>query len=99
MVSLKRVSSLTWDISSQEIKKALFSFGDDKLLGLDSYTLFFFKKSWGTSKVILWELPKNSSHQDLFLTITWSLLRHRCLDTYLPLEIIDLFLVEMYSTK
>ncbi|XP_022846184.1 uncharacterized protein LOC111368907 [Olea europaea var. sylvestris] len=46
LVSLEQGSSLTWDISSQEIKEALFSIGDDKSPGLDGYASYFFKKAW-----------------------------------------------------
>ena len=32
--------------SSDDINSALFSIGNDKALGLDGYSAFFFKKAW-----------------------------------------------------
>ncbi|XP_022845369.1 uncharacterized protein LOC111368375 [Olea europaea var. sylvestris] len=46
LVSLEQASTLTRDITTQEIKDALFSIGDDKSPGPDGYTSCFFKKSW-----------------------------------------------------
>ncbi|XP_022849889.1 uncharacterized protein LOC111371978 [Olea europaea var. sylvestris] len=39
-------TSLTRDVSEQEIKDALFSIGDDKSPGPDGYTSCFFKEAW-----------------------------------------------------
>lgn len=33
-------------VTCDEIKKAMFSIGDDKALGLDGYTSAFFKNTW-----------------------------------------------------
>ena len=37
---------LTMPVTEEEIKEALFSIGDDKALGLDGYSSFFFKRAW-----------------------------------------------------
>lgn len=42
----EHATSLTWDVSEQEIKDALFSIGDDKSPRLDGYTSCFFKEAW-----------------------------------------------------
>nr|GEV09953.1 hypothetical protein [Tanacetum cinerariifolium] len=34
------------DVSNQEVKNAIFSMGDDKSLGLDGFTVVFFKEAW-----------------------------------------------------
>ncbi|XP_022899429.1 uncharacterized protein LOC111412741 [Olea europaea var. sylvestris] len=47
LVSLEQGNSLTRDISSQEIKEALFGIRDDKSPRPDGHTSYFFKKSWG----------------------------------------------------
>lgn len=39
-------SELVMSISNEDIRKALFSIGDDKSPGPDGYTAHFFKKSW-----------------------------------------------------
>jgi hypothetical protein len=39
-------ASLLATITNEDIKKALFSIGDDKSPGPDGYSSFFFKKSW-----------------------------------------------------
>ncbi|XP_039001503.1 uncharacterized protein LOC120127716 [Hibiscus syriacus] len=39
-------SSLVKEITKEEIQKVVFCQGNDKALGLDGYTLFFFKNSW-----------------------------------------------------
>lgn len=45
-ISSDQAHSLTGCISSQEIKDALFSIGDEKSPGPDGFSSFFFKRSW-----------------------------------------------------
>lgn len=42
----KHATSLTRDVSEQEIKDALFSIGDDKSPVPDGFTSCFFKEAW-----------------------------------------------------
>ena len=46
LISQVQASSLSRDVSSQEIKEARFSIGEEKSPGSDRYTSFFFKKAW-----------------------------------------------------
>ncbi|XP_038994199.1 uncharacterized protein LOC120118111 [Hibiscus syriacus] len=39
-------SNLTKDVTTEEIKEAIFAQGNDKAPGPDSYTPLFFKKAW-----------------------------------------------------
>lgn len=48
VVNIEQGDALTQDISSHEIKEALFDIGDDKSPGPDGYSSCFFKKAWGT---------------------------------------------------
>lgn len=47
-VEATQASNLVQSISNEEIRKALFSIGDDKSPDPDGYTAHFFKKSWPT---------------------------------------------------
>jgi len=46
-ISDLQATALVRDVSSEEIKEALFSIGNDKAPGPDGYTALFFKSAWG----------------------------------------------------
>ncbi|GFY86576.1 hypothetical protein Acr_05g0002150 [Actinidia rufa] len=47
-VSEAQASDLIRAVSDEEIKSALFSIGDDKSLGPDGFSAYFYKKAWGS---------------------------------------------------
>ena len=57
-ISIQQADGLVMDVSSDEIKEALFSIGNDKAPGPDGYSALFFKSAWDILGVQLCDAVK-----------------------------------------